>query len=96
MTGSLDVVTIEVVRNAFKSISEEMGKVLIRSSYSTNIKEREDCSTVIFDKKGWTIAIAEYQPLHFGSMLGLRHWTLTFRRIPAFLKRLKYWQKGQL
>ena len=71
MAIALDVVTIEVVRNALKSISEEMGKVLIRSSYSTNIKEREDCSTAIFDKKGRTIAIAEYQPLHFGSMLGL-------------------------
>jgi N-methylhydantoinase B len=43
---------------------------LIRASYSTNIKERRDCSTAIFDARGQVIAQAEHIPMHLGSLLG--------------------------
>src|SRR5437764_11405685 len=45
-----------------------MGAVLIRSSFSANIKERRDCSTAIFDDDGRMIAQAEHIPVHLGAM----------------------------
>jgi N-methylhydantoinase B len=63
-------ITLEVIGSALLTIAEEMGTALIRSSYSTNIKERWDCSTAIFDRAGRVIAQAEHIPMHLGSMLG--------------------------
>ena len=63
-------ITLEVVGSSLLTIAEEMGTALIRSSYSTNIKERQDCSTAIFDEAGRVIAQAEHIPMHLGSMLG--------------------------
>src|SRR5215831_4140031 len=45
-----------------------MGAVLIRSSFSANIKERRDCSTALFDERGRMIAQAEHIPVHLGAM----------------------------
>ena len=55
-----------------------MGEALIRASYSTNIKERRDCSTALFDLRGNTLCQAEHIPMHLGSFIGL---------IPHILKR---------
>ena len=68
---TIDPIELEVVKNALLSVAEEMGVVLIRASQSTNIKERRDCSCGIFDSTGATIAQAEHQPMHLGSMLGI-------------------------
>ena len=67
----MDRVTLEVIGAALLSIAEEMGTALIKSSYSTNIKERQDCSTAIFDAHGKVIAQAEHIPMHLGSLLGV-------------------------
>ena len=67
----MDRVTLEVIGAAMLAIAEEMGTALIKSSYSTNIKERQDCSTAIFDAKGQVIAQAEHIPMHLGSLLGV-------------------------
>ena len=45
-----------------------MGAVLIRSSFSANIKERRDCSTALFDERGRMISQAEHIPVHLGAM----------------------------
>src|SRR5579884_2531136 len=45
-----------------------MGAVLIRSSFSANIKERRDCSTALFDEHGRMVAQAEHIPVHLGAM----------------------------
>lgn len=71
MAPKVDVVTSEVIQNAFLSIAEEMSVALVRSAYSTNIKERRDCSCALFDPKGRLIALAENIPVHLGSMQGL-------------------------
>lgn len=65
----LDPITIEVIGSAFESIVEEMGEALVRSSYSTNIKERRDCSTALFDAAGQTLCQAEHIPMHLGSFI---------------------------
>ena len=67
----MDRLTLEVIGSALLTIAEEMGTALIRSSYSTNIKERQDCSTAIFDAAGQVIAQAEHIPMHLGSLLGV-------------------------
>jgi N-methylhydantoinase B len=67
----MDPITTEVVSNAFHFIVEEMGVALVRSAYSTNIKERRDCSCAVFDSDGALISLAEHIPIHLGSMQGL-------------------------
>ena len=74
----IDPITAEVIGSALASIVEEMGEALVRSSYSTNIKERRDCSTVLFDVHGNTLCQAEHIPMHLGSFIGI---------IPHILKR---------
>ncbi|MFQ5875077.1 MAG: hydantoinase B/oxoprolinase family protein [Dehalococcoidia bacterium] len=73
-----DPITTEVVGSSLLTAAEEMGEILVRASYSTNIKERRDCSAAILDAHGGTIAQASHIPLHMGSMLGL---------VQAILKR---------
>ncbi|MFQ6120020.1 MAG: hydantoinase B/oxoprolinase family protein, partial [Methanosarcinales archaeon] len=36
----MDPITLEVIKNAFIAISEEMGVALKRTAFSANIKER--------------------------------------------------------
>ena len=74
----IDPITVEVIGSALSSIVEEMGEALVRASYSTNIKERRDCSTVLFDVRGNTLCQAEHIPMHLGSFIGI---------IPHILKR---------
>ena len=64
----LDAVTRSVLASALSGIAEEMGSVLIRSSYSSNIKERRDCSSALFDAQGRLIAQAAHIPVHLGAL----------------------------
>ena len=68
MDSTIDGITIEVVRSAFQSISEEMGSTLIRTSLSPNIKDRMDASTAVYTSEGELISQAEHIPLHLGLM----------------------------
>jgi N-methylhydantoinase B len=71
MKNNVDAVTIEIVGNLLLSIAEEMGVALIKSAYSSNIKERRDISTAVFDPEGNMIAQAEHVAMHLGSLLGI-------------------------
>ncbi len=73
---AVDVVTVEVIGNNLQTIAEEMGALLIKAAYSSNIKERRDCSAALLDAQGETLAQAEHIPLHLGSMLGTVQQTL--------------------
>jgi len=64
----IDPVTLEILRNQLESVATEMGHVLIRGAYSPNIKERQDCSTALFDASGRMVAQAEHIPVHLGAM----------------------------
>jgi len=64
----MDPVTLEILKNAFTAVPEEMGAVLKRTAYSPNIKERMDASCAIFDSKGRMQAQAEHIPVHLGAM----------------------------
>ncbi|WP_144183449.1 hydantoinase B/oxoprolinase family protein [Elioraea rosea] len=74
MTGPVarkfDPIAMEVFSNRLLSITEDMGNNLIRSSFSTNIKERRDCSVGLFDALGRLVCQATHIPLHLGSLQG--------------------------
>jgi N-methylhydantoinase B len=71
VASQIDTITSEVILSALLSTTEEMNVVLVRSAYSTNIKERKDCSCAIFDNIGRLVVLAENIPIHLGSMQGL-------------------------
>ena len=64
----IETIQLQVIGASLRSIAEEMGAVLIRSSFSANIKERRDCSTALFDERGRMVAQAEHIPVHLGAM----------------------------
>jgi len=63
-----DPIELELFKNLFISISEEMGAVLERTSLSPNIKERKDFSCALFNRKGETFAQGSHIPVHLGAM----------------------------
>jgi N-methylhydantoinase B len=68
VSNAIAPIQLQVIGASLRSIAEEMGAVLIRSSFSANIKERRDCSTALFDDRGRMIAQAEHIPVHLGAM----------------------------
>lgn len=65
---TLDAITLSIMARALAGIAEEMGAVLIRGAYSSNIKERRDCSAALTDARGRMICQAEHIPVHLGAM----------------------------
>ena len=61
-------VELQVIGSSLRAIAEEMGAALVRSAFSSNIKERRDCSTALFDRAGRMIVQAEHIPVHLGAM----------------------------
>ena len=64
----VDPISLEVFKNLFISVCEEMGVALQRTAYSPNIKERRDFSCAIFDPQGQMVAQAAHVPVHLGAM----------------------------
>lgn len=70
--GQVDPITLEIMASALKSVVDEMFIALMKSAYSTNIKERHDHSTAICDRDGRLVAQADMSlPIHLASMTGL-------------------------
>lgn len=65
---NVNPILLEVFKNRFAAISEEMGVTLTRTAFSPNIKERRDLSCAVFDHGGDMIAQAAHIPVHLGSM----------------------------
>ena len=63
-----DSIELEIFKNLFHSIAEEMGAALRRTAFSPNIKERRDYSCAVFDSEGEAIAMGDHMPVHLGSM----------------------------
>jgi N-methylhydantoinase B len=64
----IDPIELQVLTGALRAACEEMGVVLVRSAHSSNIKERRDCSTALFDAAGQMVMQAEHIPVHLGAM----------------------------
>lgn len=63
-----DPVELEIFKNLYHSIAEEMGAALRRTAFSPNIKERRDYSCAVFDGAGEVIAMGDHMPVHLGSL----------------------------
>ena len=63
-----DPIELEIFKNLYHSIAEEMGAALRRTAFSPNIKERRDYSCAVFDSAGEVIAMGDHMPVHLGSM----------------------------
>jgi len=71
---------LEVLIHKLSAITEEMSEILIRSAYSTNIKERRDCSTAILSENGLVLHQAEHIPIHLGSFFEIvKHIKLLYK-----------------
>ena len=71
MARKIDTVTVEVVRNLLMSIAEETYGIIVRSAYSTNMKERRDVCTAVIDPDGNSVAQVESLAALLGSMLNV-------------------------
>ena len=67
----LSPIDVELQRNGLAGIRDETYTAVMKSAYSTNIKERHDHSAAIFDAQGRVVVQGESLPLHLASMLGL-------------------------
>ncbi|GGF50544.1 methylhydantoinase [Azorhizobium oxalatiphilum] len=69
---AIDPISLEITWNGLKSIADECFISIMRSAFSTNVKERHDHSTAIADAQGRLIVQAEMAlPIHLASMRGL-------------------------
>ncbi|XP_051872774.1 5-oxoprolinase isoform X2 [Pristis pectinata] len=64
----LDTVQLSIFSHRFMSIAEQMGRILQRTSISTNIKERLDFSCALFGPEGGLVSNAPHIPVHLGAM----------------------------
>ncbi|MGZ5469679.1 MAG: hydantoinase B/oxoprolinase family protein [Candidatus Aminicenantales bacterium] len=64
----VDPIELELFKNVFVAISEEMAAILGRTALSPNIKERKDFSCALFNRDGGTLAQGSYIPVHLGAM----------------------------
>jgi N-methylhydantoinase B/oxoprolinase/acetone carboxylase alpha subunit len=79
-----NAVDLEIFRNLFVSIADEMGAVLRKTAFSANIKERRDYSCAVYGKAGETIAMGDHMPVHLGAMpLSVEHALAAFRLGPG-------------
>jgi len=61
-------VELAVFRYALETITEEMHTTLVRTARSTNIKDRQDTSSAIYDPRGAVVAQSEVAtPVHLGT-----------------------------
>lgn len=65
---AVDLVTVEVLRNAFTSIATQMNRNLARSAYSPIIYEMKDCSVALFDDSARMLGQSTGLPVFLGSL----------------------------
>ncbi len=68
MRQGADPAGLQVLIHRLTGVADEMGAVLRRGAFSSNIKERADCSAALFTAAGELLVQAEHIPVHLGSM----------------------------
>jgi len=61
-------ILLEVVNNALRSVAEQMTITMVRSAYSTIVKEMMDCSSAIFDAQGRMLSEGANVPIHLNCL----------------------------
>ncbi|ETF02930.1 methylhydantoinase [Advenella kashmirensis W13003] len=65
---TVDPVRLAILANAMHAIAQEMGTTLVRSAFSTIVREARDCATALLDADGHVVAQAEMIPIHNGGL----------------------------
>ena len=69
MSGTeIDPIAFTVIWNGLLSIAEELGVTLRHTAFSEGVREGDDFSTAIFDRRGRMVAQGNFSPGHLGSM----------------------------
>jgi N-methylhydantoinase B len=63
----VDPILLEVLKNAFDTIADEMAIILMRTAHSTIVRDSMDYSTAICDARGQALAQGLTTPMHLGS-----------------------------
>jgi len=64
----VDPITLQVVSSALVGVAEQMAATILRTSYSTVIREMLDYSTAVFDPQGRIVAQSCRVPIHLNAM----------------------------
>jgi N-methylhydantoinase B len=64
----MNAIELSLFVSQLAAVCDEMGAVLRRAAFSTNIKDRLDYSCAVFDLQGELCAQAAHIPVHLGSM----------------------------
>src|SRR5262249_877991 len=67
MRRNTDPITMEVVKNALSSIADEMALVIMRTAYSSIVRDSMDSSAGLCDRDGRVVAHGLTMALHLGS-----------------------------
>jgi N-methylhydantoinase B len=78
---ALDPVDHAVISQGIIAAAREMGSKLVRSAYSTVVREAADASAALMDREGRVVAQAEMIPMQLGSMRAT--WTACAQRHPV-------------
>ncbi|MPC31542.1 5-oxoprolinase [Portunus trituberculatus] len=68
ISTEVDAIQLSIFSHRFMSLAEQMGRILQRTSISTNIKERLDFSCALFGPDGGLVSNAPHIPVHLGAM----------------------------
>ena len=70
----IDPIRLEVIKNAFDTIADEMALILMRAAHSPIVRDSMDFSTALCDPAGQTLAQGVTTPMHLGSFYdAMRH-----------------------
>jgi N-methylhydantoinase B len=58
---------LEIVKNALETIADELALIIMRTAYSSIVRDAMDFSTAVCDRHGHTLAQGLTTPLHLGS-----------------------------
>jgi N-methylhydantoinase B len=72
--NSVDSLTLEIIRNGFSTVADEMALILMRSAHSMIVRDSMDYSTAICDTEGRIVGQGLTTPMHLGSFYdAMRH-----------------------
>ncbi|NDW33087.1 hydantoinase B/oxoprolinase family protein [Salipiger sp. PrR007] len=80
MSRQIDPILLEVLKNGFEAIADEMALILMRTAHSPIVRDAMDYSTALCNARGETIAQGVTTPMHLGSFYdAMNHLVQTFK-----------------
>src|SRR5580698_6762328 len=72
--SSTDSLLLEIIRNGFSTVADEMALILMRSAHSMIVRDSMDYSTAICDAEGRIVGQGLTTPMHLGRFYdAMRH-----------------------